>query len=142
MKKEKLAEEFSIGGAKLIALDVSSSMRKLSGADKEVLESVYTQSLTPMKDYAQSVEKLSGMGKDAAEKIFNNTLTPMQNYGENVPPLFKALVGAIDKGYNVVYDVNKPNDALELSEKAKGTIAKMATLNPAVKNKKLMREVS
>lgn len=144
MSEKHLADIFSInGGAKIVSMNVSEAKPQLSGAGKSDLENVYKQPLTPMKDYAQSVEKLSGMGKDAAEKIFSKELVGMQNYGENVPPLFNALMQAIDRGYNEVHDVNKPNDALQLSDEAKNKINKMAKEVPmTIYNRKSARTAS
>lgn len=136
MNKEKLADIFSIEGAKMIEMGPSRSVRELSGASKENLENVFDQTLTPMKNYAQSVQKLSGVDKDAAEKIFDTRLSPMKNYGENVPPLFNALMQAIDKGYTEIHDVNKPNDALQLSAEAEKKIERMAKEVPMAIYKK------
>ena len=121
---DKKAEIFSIGGAKMLEMNTSDAVRKLSGAPKEALESNYGLSLTPMKDYAQAVEKYSGAGLDAFKRIFDQPMVPMQD-AINVPSLQNTLVEAIENGFNNALMVNAPNEALKLSDRAKAKIISM-----------------
>ena len=116
-------DEFSIGGAKMLEMNVAEAVREHSGASREALESDFKLPLTPMKDYAQAVEKYSGASLDAFKSIFNQPMVPMQE-AMNVPSLQSPLVEAIEKGYNNPLIVNGQNEAKVLDN------AKVAKLEP------------
>lgn len=125
MSNEKLAQTFTLGGAKMIALDVSNSVHPYSGADKKTLEEdIFKQPLSPMQDYAQTVSALSGASKEALEMFFPKEINPPLLAAENTYPIQKSLVAAIEKGFNNVLQANGQDEAKVLDN------AKVVKLEP------------
>lgn len=125
MSEKGLAQEYAIGGAKMIALDVATSVHEYSGADKKTLEEdIFKQPLSPMKNHAQTVAPYSGAPKEALEMFFPKQINPPLLAAENNYPIQKTLVEAIEKGFNTVLQFNGQDEAKVLDN------AKVVKLEP------------
>lgn len=133
MSDKNLAKEFSIGGAQIIDMNASVTVREHSGESKTELEKDFKQELSPMKDYAQTVGQYSGASLDAFKDIFKKQLNPPLKEAQNVPVLQQPLMKAIENGFDNPLMVNAQSDALKLSDKAKEII--LNTKAPSVMQK-------